>query len=512
MNTFKRKALFTAVLAGLGTAGTAEAVYLNPNGTGQALVYPYYTVQSAAGNAWNTYLSVVNTTSRAKAVKVRVLEGRTSAEVLDFNLFLSPNDVWTAAIIPSDATAGSVARMVTADASCTNPVGNLPVANGGEPFRNTLYSSGGDSLVGTGLDRTREGYVEIIEMGALTGAWATAVTHSNGVPNNCAVVRGAVLTPSSIEAPSGGLVGSGVLINVAAGADASYKADALEAYRSTALYTDAGGLQPSLADASPFVSVVVNAGGLDATNASVQITAYRNTFVTAVGGVTAGAKAVASVYMHSAVINEYVLDTATASLTDWVITQPLKRLFVSNTAVFAPYSNTLGTSGACETIGFTYFDREERTATASGGDFSPLPAAGSPNSLCWESTVLSIRNGAGHMPAATTPPSSGVLGSVNVTLVAVTPTFQNGWGRLTFSGTNATTVGMGSSTSDRAIMDSTALGTTLAAAGPATFFGLPATGFMIRTLKNGNLVCGSATCQGNYGSLFNHSYVTTIVP
>ena len=62
MNTFKRKALFTAVLAGLGAAGTAEAVYLNPNGTGQVLVYPYYTVQSADGASWNTYLSVVNTT------------------------------------------------------------------------------------------------------------------------------------------------------------------------------------------------------------------------------------------------------------------------------------------------------------------------------------------------------------------------------------------------------------------------------------------------------------------
>jgi hypothetical protein len=73
MNTFKRKALFTAVLAGLGAAGTAEAVYLNPNGTGQVLVYPYYTVQSSGGASWNTYLSVVNTTTRAKAVKVRVL-------------------------------------------------------------------------------------------------------------------------------------------------------------------------------------------------------------------------------------------------------------------------------------------------------------------------------------------------------------------------------------------------------------------------------------------------------
>jgi hypothetical protein len=47
---------------------------------------------------------------------------------------------------------------------------------------------------------------------------------------------------------------------------------------------------------------------------------------------------------------------------------------------------------------------------------------------------------------------------------------------------------------------------------PVTFFGLPVTGFMIRTLKNGNLTCGSATCQGNYGSLFNHSYRNRITP
>ena len=69
MNTFKRKALSCAILGGLAVAsGAAQAVYEDPNGLGQALIYPYYTVQSANGNAFNTYLSVVNTTSRAKAV------------------------------------------------------------------------------------------------------------------------------------------------------------------------------------------------------------------------------------------------------------------------------------------------------------------------------------------------------------------------------------------------------------------------------------------------------------
>jgi hypothetical protein len=508
MNTFKRKALFTAVLAGLGAAGSAEAVYLNPNGTGQVLVYPYYTVQSAAGNAWNTYLSVVNTTSRAKAVKVRVLEGKTSAEVLDFNLFLSPNDMWTAAIIPM----GDGGAMVTADISCTNPVGNLPVANGGEPFRNFQYQTGGDALPGTGVDRTREGYVEIIEMGTLTGAWAAAVTHgASGSPNNCAVVQGETLIPDAIEPPTGGLSGTGTLINVNNGQDAGYKADALEAWSSTPQYTDAGFITPSLADANP-VSVVVRSGDVDPlTGASTQITAYNNFFAGIVGGPTAGAQAVASVYMHTAVINEYVLDTGSASLTDWVITQPLKRVFVTSTTAYPPYTNILTTSGACETIDFRYFNREERTAAAAGADFSPLPPGGQPNSLCWESNVLSIRNGSAHMPVLATPPQSNVLGSFNVTNVSVASTFQNGWARLTFTGANATGVGMGSATSDIANMSSP-LGVTTVATSPVTFFGLPVTGFMVRTFANGNLTCGAGTCQGNYGSLFNHSYTTTITP
>jgi hypothetical protein len=508
MNTFKRKALFTAVLAGLGAAGSAEAVYLNPNNTGQVLVYPYYSAQSVGGNTWHTYLSVVNTTSRAKAVKVRVLEGKTSAEVLDFNLFLSPNDVWVAVIQPT--TSG--AEIFTPDKSCTAPIGTLAT---GVAFRNTLYATGGNALPGTGLDRTREGYVEIIEMGTLTGTWATNVTHTTaGVPLNCAVVQGDG-TPSSIEAPSGGLVGTGTLINVNNGQDAGYKADALEAWRSTSFYTAGGFTTPGLADASPATSVVVRAGDTDASGASTLITAYRNTFVTT-SGVAAGARAVASVYMHSSIINEYILDNTSASQTDWVITQPLRREFISSTTAAQPYTNVLTASGACEQIGFTFFNREERAGAAQPGDFSPTTGP-TPDSLCWETTVLSIRNGSAHTNALPDN-QSGVLGSFNVRVVDLSKNnanpenFQNGWARLSFLGNGALNLGMGSSLSDRAVMDSTAITTTLATSVAATFFGLPVTGFMVRTFANGTLTCPTGACQGNYGSLFQHSYTTTITP
>src|SRR5207302_146385 len=101
----------------------------------------------------------------------------------------------------------------------------------------------------------------------------------------------------------------------------------------------------------------------------------------------------------------------------------------------------------------------------------------------------------------------------NVTNVNITPTFQNGWARLSFTGPGANApLGMGSTVTNIAIMDSTAVATTLVAPTPATFFGLPVTGFMVRSFANGTLRCGTATCQGNYGSLFNHSYTTLITP
>src|SRR5689334_19584396 len=369
MNTFKRKALFAAVVAGLGTAGTAEAVFIAPNRTGQALVFPYYTVQNSGTNSWNTYISVVNTTSEAKAVKVRILEGRTSAEVLDFNLFLSPNDVWTAAIVPSDSSDTSAGRIVTADASCTAP----PIPSGGEPFRNTQYVAQAAGL-GRGLDRTREGYIEMIEMASLTGATATAITHVNGVPDDCTVVQTnatAAIIADSFP-PSGGLTGTGTLINVNNGMDAGYKPDALEAFSDSVNYTGPGSTSPSLQDSVPATSVFFNSGYNPL--GSIFATVYRQDYA-AIGALTAGAQATASVFMHSNVMNEYVLDTASASLTDWVITQPIKSAFVSTATAFAPYTNVLTTAGACETISFTYYDREERSAAAGGIDFSPIGAA-----------------------------------------------------------------------------------------------------------------------------------------
>ena len=110
----KKKLLPLALAAATGlVASTAQAVFVNPEGHGQVLLYPYYTVEG--GN--DTYINLVNTTNEYKAVKVRILEAMNSQEVLDFNLYLSPQDHWSAVITADTNGAGAVIR--TAGTSCT---------------------------------------------------------------------------------------------------------------------------------------------------------------------------------------------------------------------------------------------------------------------------------------------------------------------------------------------------------------------------------------------------------
>ncbi|MBL0038216.1 MAG: hypothetical protein IPP36_05905 [Nitrosomonadales bacterium] len=96
-----------------------------------------------------------------------------------------------------------------------------------------IWQSGGDGAT-TSLDRTREGYFEIIEMGTITNtAINAAITHTSGVPANCAVVQAATMDMGVASIGSGwpigqslqgngGLSGTASLINVAGGTDFGY--------------------------------------------------------------------------------------------------------------------------------------------------------------------------------------------------------------------------------------------------------------------------------------------------
>src|SRR5690554_3098703 len=113
-NVMKKKlsqAIAVATLVGAASAANA-AMYVNNDGLGDVLLFPLYTVEN--GN--DTYIHLTNTTEQIKAVKVRLLEHKNSQEVLDFNLYLSPQDKWSAAIT-LDANGDPIIR--TFDSSCT---------------------------------------------------------------------------------------------------------------------------------------------------------------------------------------------------------------------------------------------------------------------------------------------------------------------------------------------------------------------------------------------------------
>ncbi len=465
------------------TAGAAQAVSVSGDGRGQVLLYPYYTARAdTSGNAFSTLISVVNPSEVAKALRVRVREGKNGRPVLDFNLYLSPYDVWTAAMLPNAATGG--AQLGTLDASCTLPsFATAPTA----PFMalsNSNYSGANDDGGGSSLDRTMEGYIEVFEMAsyAAGSATATAITHVDGVPP-CGSGLNDTQATADAQTPTGGLFGAETLINVNAGTD--YTADSVALanfYQIGPAYSPAGNVQPNLTGASPPVSAVTGPDG----------TGYQSLWG------QGAADAVSAVLMHDSVLNEYVLDTATKSGTDWILTMPTKPYYVgvgSGNATKLFQRNFNGSVGSCDDITLSLWDREERKA-AGVLNFTP-PSPTPTSSLCWTANVITFNQ-------------TAVLGSTNLANLQA-GSFQNGWLSVAFP---AGPVGVPSPHR----LDNTGLTSVVAQGGASSsghsvaYFGLPVIGFAIVSFANGTLQVGipPATVLSNYGGDFRHKTSTNI--
>jgi hypothetical protein len=502
MRPFLKHLLYTAI-ASMGTLAAidAQAVNVSPDGRGQVLLYPYYTTRSdAAGNAYGTLLSVINATSSAKAVRVRFLEGKNSREVLDFNLFLSPFDVWAAAVLPDPVTGG--ARIGTTDLSCTLPAFSASPTSPYVSFANAGYSGTNDDGAGTSLDRMKEGYFEIIEMATYSpvSISAKAITHVKGVPS-CRVPAGPIspnppFLPTSPAGPitdmqaamdalppSGGLFGALTLINVNAGTD--YTADAVALanfYQGGANYHASTEALPDLTQATPAVSGVYGPDGR----------LYESTW-------TAGtADAVSATLMHDTLMNEFVLDIATVSGTDWVVTMPTKRFYVNIGPGNAPklfQRNFNKMAGSCDDLSLNVYDREEESPPAPN-PFDPSPVI---NQVCWEANVITFNN-------------SNVLGSTNSYHLPDLVQLQNGWMNLGFPRELP-----GTAANSRKLINSGA--TVISGGGRATttgntttYAGLPVIGFAVISFTNGTLQVGTppASILSNYGGNFAHKSSTTI--
>lgn len=380
----------------LGAAASAQAaVKVSENGLGGALLYPLYTVEQ--GNS--TLVSVTNTTDEFKAIKIRFLEGMNSAEVLDFHLYLSPKDVWNGSIVATE----NGAKLVANDTSCV--AGVTDELKAGLEFRNfeILTDSVDDKgkLVETaitGLERTRVGHFEVIEMGVIDKAarvtsdgkyilnagvltkpdgtpvgdadliaqyasdtgilLSTAIKHVNGTPGNCAVITkmweaGGVwqesITNKTDKQSSasfgflntgvgvGGLYGTAAVVNVAGGWAASYDAVALTGKLDAATKNMAG-IYGSVQHPRPG-SVYPNlaTSGADFTVASNVNAGTVN------GDMLADIR---TALTTKNIYNDYFINPDLGAETDLVVSYPTKRFYVNGAPITTAGTDVVKTLAA----------------------------------------------------------------------------------------------------------------------------------------------------------------------
>lgn len=467
----KKKLLATGVAVALGAlSGLASAaVEVQANNVGQINILPYYSVQE--GN--DTLISITNTdTVNGKAVKVRFRGAQWSDDVFDFQVFLSPGDVWTGAVTKE----GNLAKLSTSDTSCTLP------ANVNQAFVPQRLQAGSKD---TG---TLEGYVEIITMAnipnlagsadGLASYWSTtnAATHTlynaikhpaNGQPA-CRTVAAAqqfleALIPdypgaaagnhqaTSMTAVTGSLASYATIINVPSSKAFTVTATAL---------TDEGAAQKYYFQQASNVLAWSNALTEDRIFATLgvengaAVPMYQfdmPDLSTPTGTVATAALQRAALVAELARANvrtEYVTTDSLLASTDVVIAQPVRRYFyeyavqavpanahltlpdsTSATKTFtvaasvAPYAGLtqLGRNNTIEVGGATFYDREENRTTSNNIVISPTPPSANLY-LEGEVSVISLNN------------SSIPTGALNASITAqdytVTGGYANGWATL----------------------------------------------------------------------------------
>ena len=167
---FAGSALAIGTLGG-GGATPGTALTLTSDGIGHKLVVPYFSTQS--GNA--TLINVVNTdTINGKLVKVRFRGAGNSDDLLDFQVLMSPGDVWTASVT-QDATTGA-AKLTTTDATCVIGLG----ARAADGSLSSLFSTLRTDPT-KGVNETREGYVEMVNMADVPPAFNPPITPAGKV-------------------------------------------------------------------------------------------------------------------------------------------------------------------------------------------------------------------------------------------------------------------------------------------------------------------------------------------
>ncbi|WP_257388937.1 hypothetical protein, partial [Tahibacter caeni] len=378
-------------------APLAQAVHLNPRGHGQVLIFPYYT----ANAGYNTLLSLVNDSAQTKALKLRFHEGHNGRVVFSANLYLAPHDVWTGGVF---AAADGRAALVTGDNSCAVPdlrnapgLPELPDGRSYTPFSTADFSGARADGGPADAERTREGHVEVIEMGKLSGASAEAAafTLSNGRLHPVACARlldawrpagyWATNASTDVAAPGGGLYGNATIVDVAEGLVFTLPATALDGFSVRSQHSAPDSAHPDLADA-------VSDAASGAVTAQVSLGTRT---VSATYPAARAIDAVSAVLATPYSAGESVWSHNSDALTEWIIAAPTKRFYVDPTlqnaglggAPFDARNGDQSGGRACQQYPGDYalsrYDRSTDTMLEFG---APAPQS----ALCYDTTIVAV--------------------------------------------------------------------------------------------------------------------------
>ncbi|KGE04736.1 hypothetical protein [Pseudohaliea rubra] len=389
-SNFKPLGIAAAVaVASAGYANVASAQTVANNALGDLALVPYYTVNGD----WLTGVHIVNTSAQTQVVKFRFRRATDSMDALDFNIVMSPEDVYAGYLSDDD---GAISWQAD-DTTCT-----VPATTGGKLTMPEIYR-----------DDAETGYVEIIAMGAPefeTSPIAEAAKHKAGVPADCAAVRSNFFADGS--STSGSETRGVIDFETTYGVDAD-ATDTVD-FGGESTYTDSG----NVLKVSYFIRD--NATGVEFGDNAVHIQDFLENpsitnqqygvfsgdlngfdFPDLDGGVPTASPAErgkfvalrsGSVLGVSKLINEWTANTANGAALDWVVTMPgqytmldlpnyiEEELDADGAAVLDEDCKRGELNKACDyrdipvTATIVPYNREELTSTPEEGGLTVSPA------------------------------------------------------------------------------------------------------------------------------------------
>jgi hypothetical protein len=306
-----------ALAASLALLATqAHGMALSSRGTGQVLIYPYYTVNDHQ----QTMFSLTNATETGKALQVTFREAYDGRVVYAQEVYLGANQSWSASVFAlRDIDVENDGVGITSrDHACAQTITNSTAKTTStglayQTFDTSSYTGANADGGPTTDARTHEGFIEVIELGQIGGNTAAVISPRNSSPPDCSVVVPFVKMLGDVGVPIGGLSGSAAVINVPQGTYFGFEPVAIDGFRVQRI------MPTTFADLS-----MAGDEGESTVQASIE---YHGAFLTATFPRRQAIDAVSALFMATTLTGDVDNTAAIGASTDWVLTFPTKQFY-----------------------------------------------------------------------------------------------------------------------------------------------------------------------------------------